>query len=57
MGMSLSKYKFMYMGIQLILLGMVAYKLSSMGLLPVAAADYVDLVPIIETVDVIAKGM
>lgn len=55
--MSLSKYKFMYMGIQLILLGMVAYKLSSMGLLPVAAADYVDLVPIIETVDVIAKGM
>lgn len=47
----------MYIGIQLILLGMVAYKLSSMGLLPVAAADYVDLVPIIETVDVIVKGL
>lgn len=46
MGISLTKYKFMFMGIQLILLGMVAYKLSAMGLLPVAAADYVDLVPI-----------
>jgi hypothetical protein len=47
----------MFIGIQMILMGMVAYKLSSMGLLPVAAADYVDLVPIFETMDVIAKGI
>lgn len=41
----LFKYKFMYVGIHLILLCIVLYKLSAMGLLPVAAADYVDLVP------------
>ena len=39
------KYKFMYLGIQLVLLGIVVYKLSAMGLLPVSAADYVDMVP------------
>ena len=39
------KYKVMYLGIYLILLGIVAYKLSAMGLLPVSAADYVDMVP------------
>jgi hypothetical protein len=42
---SLAKYKFMYLGINLILLGLVLYKMSSMGMLPVLAADYVDLVP------------
>jgi hypothetical protein len=41
---SLMKYKLMYFGIQLILLGIVVYKLSVMGLLPVSAADYVDLI-------------
>ena len=41
---SLVKYKFMYLGIQVVLLGIVIYKLSVMGLLPVSAADYVDLV-------------
>lgn len=35
----------MYLGIQFILLGIVIYKLSAMGLLPVSAADYVDMVP------------
>lgn len=35
----------MYLGIQVILLGIVIYKLSAMGLLPVSAPDYVDLVP------------
>lgn len=45
MNISLGKYKFMYLGIQVILLGIVVYKLSAMGLLPVSAADYVDLVP------------
>jgi hypothetical protein len=45
MNISLAKYKFMYAGIHLILLGIVAYKLSMMGLLPVSAADYVDLIP------------
>jgi preprotein translocase subunit SecY len=39
------KYKVIYCAINLVLLGIVAYKLSSMGLLPVSAADYVDLVP------------
>lgn len=42
---SLTKYKFMYLGIQVILLGIVFYKLTVMGLLPVSAADYVDMVP------------
>ncbi len=42
---SLFKYKFMYLGINLILLACVIYKMSAMGLLPVLAADYVDLVP------------
>lgn len=42
---SLAKYKLMYLGIQLVLLGIVGYKLSVMGLLPVSVADYVDLVP------------
>lgn len=42
---SLVKYKFMYIGINLILLGIVLYKMSAMGMLPVLAADYVDLVP------------
>jgi hypothetical protein len=46
MGIPLGKYKLMFIGIQVALMGMVAYKLSSMGLLPVAAADYLDLVPI-----------
>jgi hypothetical protein len=41
---SLAKYKLMYIGINLILLGIVGYKLSMMGLLPVSAADYVDLI-------------
>lgn len=42
---SMMKYKVMYLGIYLILLGIVVYKLSAMGLLPVSAADYVDMVP------------
>lgn len=42
---SLFKYKFMYAGINLILFGIVLYKMSAMGMLPVLAADYVDLVP------------
>lgn len=42
---SLTKYKFMYIGINCILLGLVIYKMSAMGMLPVLAADYVDLVP------------
>ena len=42
---SMMKYKFMYLGIHVILLGIVVYKLSAMGLLPVSAADYVDMVP------------
>ena len=41
---SLVKYKLMYLGIQVVLLGIVVYKLSAMGLLPVSAADYVDMV-------------
>jgi hypothetical protein len=40
------KYKVIYIGINLVQLGLVAYKLSAMGLLPVSAADYVDLVPL-----------
>lgn len=42
---SLVKYKFLYSGIHLILLGLVLYKMSAMGMLPVLAADYVDLFP------------
>ena len=41
---NLTKYKLMYSAIQLVLLGIVVYKLSMMGLLPVSAADYVDLI-------------
>jgi hypothetical protein len=40
----------------LVLVGIVAYKLSTMGLLPVSAADYVDLVPLYESIDVLAKA-
>lgn len=50
------KYKVIYCGINLILVGIVAYKLSSMGLLPVSAADYVDLVPKYEPIDVISRA-
>ena len=41
----MTKYKLMYLGIQIILLGIVVYKLSAMGLLPVSAADSVDMIP------------
>jgi len=47
---SLVKYKVMYLGIHLILLVIVLWKLSAMGLLPVSAADYVDLVQPFEVV-------
>jgi uncharacterized membrane protein len=47
---SLAKYKFMYIGINSILLGAVLYKMSAMGMLPVLAADYVDLVPTFEVI-------
>ncbi len=50
------KYKVIYCGINLVLMGIVAYKLSSMGLLPVSAADYVDLVPTYEPIDVLARA-
>jgi len=40
----------------MVLVGIVAYKLSSMGLLPVSAADYVDLVPTYEPIDVLARA-
>ena len=50
------KYKVIYIGINLVLVGIVAYKLSTMGLLPVSAADYVDLVPLYESIDVLAKA-
>jgi len=46
MGISLVKYKLMYISINIVVLAMVTWKLSSMGLLPVAAADYVDLFPV-----------
>jgi len=41
----------MYLGIYSILLAIVIYKLSAMGLLPVSAADYVDLVPAYEVIN------
>ncbi len=53
---STTRYKVIYCAINLVLVGIVAYKLSSMGLLPVAAADYVDLVPTYESIDVLAKA-
>jgi len=49
---SLGKYKLMYLGINSILLGIVLWKMAAMGMLPVLAADYVDLIP---TYDVIIK--
>ena len=48
---SLFKYKFMYMGIHVILLGIVLYKMAAMGMLPVLAADYVDMVPTFDVLD------
>jgi len=48
------KYKLIYMAINFVQLAIVAYKLSMMGLLPVSAADYVDLVPLYESMDVLA---
>ncbi len=50
------KYKVIYSAINLVLVGIVAYKLSTMGLLPVSAADYVDLVPTYEPIDVLARA-
>ena len=44
----LTKYKLMYLGINLILLGIIIYKLSVMGLLPVSPTDYIDLIPFYE---------
>jgi len=34
----------MYIGINSILLGIVLWKMAAMGMLPVLAADYVDLI-------------
>jgi hypothetical protein len=48
------KYKVIYAAINFVQLGLVAYKLSAMGLLPVSAPDYVDLVPLYESIDVLA---
>ena len=45
MNINLGKYKMIYLAIQVLLLGIVIYKLSAMGLLPISAADYVDLIP------------
>ncbi len=42
------------MAINLVQLGIVAYKLSAMGLLPVSASDYIDLVPTYQPIDVIS---
>ena len=42
---SLLKYKLMYVAINLVLLGLVLYKMAAMGMLPVLAADYADLMP------------
>ena len=42
---SLGKYKFMYIGINSVLLCIVIWKMAAMGMLPVLAADYVDLMP------------
>lgn len=42
---SLLKYKAMYLGINIIILGIVVNKLSNMGLLPVSPTDYIDLIP------------
>ena len=41
----LAKYKAIYLAINLVLLGVVVYKLSMMGLLPVSPIDYIDLIP------------
>lgn len=54
---SLFKYKVIYAAINLIQLGIVAYKLSAMGLLPVSAPDYVDLVPIYDSINVLAESL
>lgn len=42
------------MAINFVQLAIVAYKLSAMGLLPVSATDYIDLVPMYEPIDVVA---
>ena len=43
---SLATYKLIYFGINIVLLGIIIYKLSAMGLLPVSPTDYVDLIPL-----------
>lgn len=45
------------MGINFLQLAIVAYKLSAMGLLPVSATDYIDLVPTYEPIDVISLAI
>jgi hypothetical protein len=53
----LFKYKLIYIAINFAQLAIVAYKLSAMGLLPVAAPDYVDLIPAYQPIDVLAQAI
>ena len=51
---SLLKYKIIFMGINSICIGLVAYKLSKMGLLSFSPSAYIDMIPNYQGVEVIA---
>jgi hypothetical protein len=43
--MSLVYYKFIYLSIQGVMVAIAVYKLSKMGLLPISAGDWLDIIP------------
>ena len=45
MSKSLLKYKLIYIGINLIIFGVVLHKLSKMGLLSFSSSAYIDMIP------------
>ena len=52
---SLLKYKLIYMGINVICLVVVLFKLSKMGLLSFSPSAYIDMIPNYQGADVVAQ--
>lgn len=52
---SLTMYKMIYAGINLLCLGVVVYKLSKMGLLSFSPSAYIDMIPNYEGSPVVAQ--
>lgn len=56
-GMDLTLPKLAYFGTQLLQLGVVVYKIGTMGLLPLTSADWVSLLPLRSAVEVSAGAI